>query len=125
MSLIDVSELLEDPDFVDPVTIVRTSAVVGVDGMPERIQTLIPDQLMSVQPASGQTITAYPELTRSATVYEVWGKMRLYGPQEGTEPDRIIWRGRTLAVNKIDDYSHWGQGYYHCVCSEESTDDAV
>lgn len=121
MANIDVSELLVDPDFVDPVTILRTEITMTQDGTyTETIQT-ITGVLMSVQPASGQTLMIVPEDQRVDGMLEVWTQFALRESNPDADPvqkpDRIVWKGRTLLLTKLDSWQNYGNGYSHGVCT--------
>lgn len=119
MALIDVSELLSDPDFVDLISVIRTSYTMSGDGLSVRTEAVVSGLLGSVQPASGDTLTLVPEESRVDGMMEVWTTYPLRQAGEGIEADRILWKGKRLLVTKLDDFGNYGAGYNHAVCTVE------
>lgn len=123
MANIDVSELLTDPDFVEAVIVNRTDLTMQDTGVAAQTVTTFPGVLMSVQPASGQALMLLPEAQRTDGMYEVWTQFELRSSQDNPAhlSDKIIWKGRTLLVTKLDDFQNYGQGYSHALCTVMGT----
>ena len=76
MALVDVSELMLDPDFVQPLTLVRRTPTVdsyGENQLAEAPQSVVG----SVQPIDGNTLHRLPDEFRVANVQMFFLKERI------------------------------------------------
>jgi len=116
---IDVSQLMLDPDFVQPLTLVRRTETVNNFG-----QNVIAESPKStfgcVQPISGKTLMRIPEALRVANVQEFWLKETIVSGVGSQYPDIIVKNGVRFAVQVIFDWSDWGQGWTQGTCVAES-----
>lgn len=111
MANIDVSELMDDPDFVDGVTVFRRSTAVGANGR-QTITEIRTDNVNAiVQPASGNTVANLPEGSRIDGAMSVWTRFALRAIATGVQPDEIEWRGRRYVVATLNAFDNWGVGY--------------
>jgi hypothetical protein len=110
MALIDVSELLVDPDFVDPMSLITRTATVDSQGVNHIVEKLI-QSIGSIQPASGKTLARLPEALRLADVSSFWfkGNIPVTGP--GQYPSVLVFRGRRYQVQTVLDWTNYGQGW--------------
>ena len=117
MALIDVTELLGDPDFTDAFTIVRTTA--EVNGYGENVLTTEEVEAIGVvQPASPDTLARLPDSVRSQDAITVWYQGALKSSAGGdTYPDSVIWNGYTFVVYSTNPYSNYGAGYVEAICT--------
>jgi hypothetical protein len=116
MALLDVSELMWDPDFCDEFTYVRNFVTINNYG--EAVQT--PTTLTaygSIQPINSRTYDIFPDLTRISGSLECYTTTAL--TCVSTNPlasDLVLWNGLTYVVQAISsDYSNWGGGHYVAV----------
>jgi hypothetical protein len=118
MAQIDVTELLSDPDFVDPVThISRTSLV---NGFGEQILGESSVQTFgSVQPASGKVIQRLPEELRVANLSSFWLKGKILVSEPGKYTDILVFNGRRYQVQMVFDWMNWGEGWCEGTCVAE------
>lgn len=119
MAQIDTSELLLDPDFVDPIEIIRRTSIVQDTGKNRILEKCI-ETYASVQPASGKEIQRLPEELRVKNVKSFWVKAEIILDGECEYPDKFKWVGRTYAVVYANDWPNWGEGWYKCICVAES-----
>lgn len=115
MPLVDVTELLSDPDFVEDFTVVRSTRTMDQHG---RVVDL-PGQFStygSVQPTSGSTLMLLPEAERIGGFITVVTMFPLIALSDSTAPDRIIWHNKTYQVKMLNDWSEYGQGFVQAVC---------
>lgn len=112
MANADVSELMLDPDFVDPIEVLRNGVSVGTDGL-ERITspTSFNEVVGSVQPAAGKDLAQLPEAERVEGTLSIWTSFRLTERTETTQADIVLWQGQHHRVVKILSWSHYGTGY--------------
>ena len=88
MALIDVSQLLTDPDFVNSFIVLRS--VQGVDDHGRTTESQV--QLAatgSVQPAGKRTYEMFPEAARVSGALEVYTMFRLSPPTEQISSDEL------------------------------------
>lgn len=110
--MIDVSELMTDPDFVQPVTIMRRTDTVGTDGLTIVLETAFPGVLASVQPAGGDTLALLPEALRVGGVLSIWTAFSLRQASGTALSDEVIWRGARYVVMTLTDWGLPQNGFY-------------
>lgn len=118
MGLIDVSELLTDPDFVSPITLVRRTPTVNDRGENILAEVGVPT-IGSVQPASGKTLQRLPEALRVADVSSFWVKGKIIADGRSKYPDVICFGGSRYAVQTVLDWTNWGDGWCEGTCVRE------
>lgn len=112
MPLLDVSELLGDPDFFDNYPVLRANRTIDQHG---RVQNaLAPFTIVAcIQPATSQQVEMLPEATRiSGGTIAVVTQTRLVALSPSTAGDIVQYKSRNWRVVQIDDWSEWGEGYY-------------
>jgi hypothetical protein len=115
MAQIDVTELLADPDFIDPVTLIHRKEHVNELGE-NQLKEYCVCTFGSVQPASGKTLERLPEAFRVANVMSFWLKGKIISDGKCLYPDLISFRGSKFAVQVIFDWTNWGQGWCEGTC---------
>ena len=130
MPLLDVSELLSDPLFVETITVIRREQTINARGRVVIVATSFPGVLASVQPKDtaigGNIISREPDGSFRGSNLNVYTKFRLRSVSKEEsgdiqfQPDVIVWNGDHFLVALTNDYSHYGAGYMHAEC--EATD---
>ena len=110
MSLIDVSEIMTDPDFVVTVTVRRPTAPTFSN---EGVATYgyLPDQSITaiVQSATPADLKSLPEGVNLQGVVSVWSGTQIkIGDQSGKGSDVIVYQGVSYRVRSMDDRSDNG-----------------
>ena len=118
MAFIDVSDLLLDPDFVNPVTLVHRTQIVGNNGLGQ-IMEECEETVGSVQPASGKTLNRLPDALRIQNVYSFYIKAGIVADSSCDYPDIIQFKNKRYIVQQVSDYSNWGNGWAVGVCIAE------
>lgn len=119
MGRIDVSELLNDPDFVQPLTLIKRVPVVNGYGQNELQESAKPSH-GSVQPASGKVIARLPEALRVANVQSFWMREKLITDGLNSKyPDVIVKNGIRFVVQVVFDWTDWGSGWSEGTCVAE------
>lgn len=118
MALVDVTELLVDPDFVDPVTIINRTPTVNDFGENTLVECQV-DTWGSVQPAPTKTIMRLPDALRVADVSEFWVKGRIIADGTYKYPDILVFNGKRYQVQTIQDFTNWGAGWCAGTCVVE------
>lgn len=102
MSL-DVSYLLDDPDFCVAFAIERCTEAVDDKGRGELTREVIPWQGV-IQPATPHELERLPEADRDKETITVYSREPLRPGQrpEGTAPDIILWHARRYEVTSVE-----------------------
>src|SRR5258708_12492248 len=108
---IDVTDVLDDPMYCQPLTIQRRQEAVIAKGR-ATTNVVVSDPAPSgvVKPVSDQPLQRGPDQQNLPRLLEVHTPFRLrsasrQGTGEQYQPDRIVWNGDTYVVNKAQDYS--------------------
>lgn len=118
MAQVDVTELLSDPDFVDPCTLVHRQAVVDILGQNQLTERQVPT-IGSIQPATGKQIDRLPEALRVKDVRTFWIKGTIVSDGKCAYPDVIIFKNQRYAVEMVFDWTNFGEGWCEGLCIRE------
>jgi hypothetical protein len=112
MALLDVSELLADPDFCDQITrIARSVTLVKGETTIAETSGMI---YGSVQGAEKEDLEKVPEAAILSDIIRVYSNSRLYPERPSGYSDIIVWKGARYAVKTVpEDFMHFGGG--HCM----------
>lgn len=116
MALLDVSEVLLDPDFMDTLTCYRKTQAVGDDGIASVTSQTIP--FYGVVTSDSGDI-----LERIATGERIKGSITIHstfplrdGSGSTQTADEVLFHGQMYIVSTVNDYSHFGQGFVAATC---------
>lgn len=113
-ALLDVTEVLTDPLFIDTGLVRRRLAeTVGTDG----VAVHTPSTLIfsgSVQP-TGDQAKRLEDGTWHTSAIEVWTKADLISGEVSTTADQVQWKGAWYVVMKVLDWDY-GQGFRRAMC---------
>ena len=116
--LIDVSDILNDPEFVQPLTLIQRKE--NVDNYGKNTLSETPKCTHGcVQPISGKTLARIPEALRVANVQEFWIREKIITDARSKYPDVIVKNGIRYAVQVVFDWSDWGHGWNQGTCVQE------
>lgn len=115
MPLLDVSEVLLDPDFADSLVCTRQSQTVGNDGMAVNTTTDT-DFVGVVTAASGNNLVRTPEgaYTTGDLCIVTPYRLRTSATGDGVA-DVVTWNGARYTVTQVNDYSRYGAGFVWAV----------
>ena len=100
--MLDVSDVLADPDLEITFTLIR--ATVTIDGSGRASRQAEKTTLSGViLPATDQQLDRLPEGDRSSEVVAVYCVRQLTSGTETLAPDEITWRGMTYRIKQILD----------------------
>lgn len=117
MALLDVSEVLTDPDFMDSGLICyRLTQIVGNNGMATNTETQFTFSAV-VTSASGFELNREPDGEFIKGLITVHTKFSLQDGAAGLTADEILWQGKRYTVEKIEPYTHFGQGFTAAICA--------
>lgn len=121
MALLDVSDVVLDPDFADKLTLLRNVQTVGTNGRAVNV----PSQKTFygvVTAASGANLARLPSGEMVSGAIIVHSKLPLSSGAPGQTADEIVFRGRTYTVSRVDNYSHFGAGFTAATCELKEVD---
>ncbi|MCX5516231.1 hypothetical protein C3941_19775 [Kaistia algarum] len=115
MPLLDVSDVLADPDFADTLVLTRSTQTTGSNGRATRtsVQSTISGVVTS---NSGDVLKRFPDLARVGGSILVHTTARLVASADNVEADVLTWRGRDYTVSALNDYSSFGAGFVVAGC---------
>ena len=116
MALIDVSELLSDPDFVDEITIIRRKSIVNDNGenilSEQKFQTVA-----SVQGNKSESLRKDEDRAILSDLITVYCKCKLYPESKNGYSDIIIWKCSRFEVYEVtEDFQNYGNGFTKAYC---------
>lgn len=118
MPLLDVSEVIDDPDFADTVTITRKTATVDTRGRANFVTSTYPNVVAVVVAASKAELVRTPEGEMTAGDILVVTKFTLSSGEGAETADIVDWNGRAYTVVQTDDYSRFGVGFIAATCKQ-------
>lgn len=110
MANISVSELLLDPDFVDPCIVVRSEETVSEEGYVSYVQRRIPI-IASIQSSGGDELMMTPDLARTGGTYEINTTFPLVTATDLNKADTVQWCGIEFVVIAVARFGNFGSHY--------------
>ncbi len=108
--MIDVSELITDPDFAKTFTVRRRVQSVNDYGEVSHTETDF-DVVGCIQAGSVSPLTRDPDYEMTHDDITVYSPVALIGLKQSNAPDHILYRGNTYVVKKIYDWFDYGNGW--------------
>lgn len=115
MADLDVSEILDDPDFVDMVSVVRRSQVVDEHGRATTSSTTIKGVGMAISPTGRNDVERLDDSQKQLRSIKAVTRFQLQGPTIGMHADMVAWQGSMYLVAIVDPYSHFGGGFVEAI----------
>ena len=119
MPLLDVSDVLDDPDFSTQITVTST-AVTGMERGRETKTTTTATLRAVVQPTRSQDLQRLPDLALGTGAITIWARYPFASDTATTKADKVVWRGDTYTVMTVDDWGEYGTGYYQAIAARQS-----
>ncbi|SEI98886.1 hypothetical protein SAMN04244579_02715 [Azotobacter beijerinckii] len=117
MALLDVTEVLLDPDFMDTSLVCRRMAQsVGDDGRAESVENQIPfaGVVTSDKGDILERLSGGERKKGSITIHTVF-RLSSGSGSDGIA-DIVTWQGRDYTVSNVNDYNHFGRGFVAASC---------
>lgn len=115
MADLDVTEILDDPDFADTLTCERRTQTVGANGL-ATVTTASFTFPAVVTQGGGDQVNRRAEgayITGSITVHSVFP---LNEGSPGQDADVVTWQGRRYTVTTVASWSNFGAGFTAAEC---------
>ena len=127
MPLLDLSELMDDPDFSHSFEVVRERVTANDRGRPDVAQESFP-AVGSIQPAPASSTENLPEGTILGGAIDIYTRFILTDGSLDDDliADTVIYKNIRFTVMSVSDYSDWGQGWVKAtaVLSQQQKGDA-
>jgi galactose-6-phosphate isomerase len=115
MPLLDVSDVLDDPDFADDSLICkRNPQTMGEDGRAISVPVAIPFSAV-VTAMSGEELRRGPDGEYITGSISIITRFTLFSGKTGFSADVIEWNGRSYTIADVQDYSRYGSGFVQAV----------
>lgn len=117
MPLLDVTDVLLDPDFLDTSPVAQRNAqTVGDDGMAVNTTTEIPfaGVITSLNGSVLQRVAEGSHVTDTITIHTPF---KLIAGQAGLDADVVVWSGLHWTVTNVNSYSQYGRGFVAATCT--------
>lgn len=118
MAQIDVSDLMSDPDFVDPIQVISRTPWIDSLGQ-NHIEETVLNTYGSVQSADFKTVQRLPEALRVADVSSFFFKGVIVATAPGQYSSILVFNGYRYQVQTVADWSNFGNGYCEGTCVKE------
>lgn len=120
MALLDVSEVLLDPDFTNVVTLIKRTATVNEHG--ETVLAETPCHISAVvQGDNPEVLERLPQGARLSDIITVYTRADLEAESEGGYADVVVWRGKRYQVQDVaEDFMNYGAGFTKAFCMLEA-----
>lgn len=115
MPLLDVTEILSDPDFADTITVTRSTQTGFDHGRPVITVQSFPNVTAVVTAGQGDILKYFPEMTNIQGAILIHTTFRLTSVSETTQADLVTWQGRDYQITGLNDWSTFGVGFIMAV----------
>jgi hypothetical protein len=116
MALLDVSDILTDPDFMDTGLICeRNVQTVGTDGMAVNATTTTTFSGV-VTSDNGDLLERTADGARIKGNMTIHTRFPLDDGSSANAADVVQWKGRRYTVTVVNDWSHFGRGFICANC---------
>jgi hypothetical protein len=115
MPLLDVSEILLDPDFVDSLVCARQTQTVDDNGIATDSAVSTPFYGV-VTNNTGDLLMRLAEGSRINGSITVHSRFLLQAGGDGQDADIVTWNGRQYTVTNVGDWSRFGIGFTAANC---------
>lgn len=116
MALLDVTELLSDPDFIDSFLVRRNVEMVDSHGRAQMVLQEI-SAYGSVQASSGQSLRQLADMGRTEDSIDVYTTFPLNTITAVTAADIVVWNGQEYTVTLVRPWQNFGPGFSVATCT--------
>ena len=115
MPLLDVTDVLSDPDFADTITVTRQVETVDGHGRGQIGPQTFSNVTAVVTAGQGDVLKYFPEMVNVRGAVLIHTTFRLISASETTQADLVTWEGRTYQITELNDWSTFGAGFIMAV----------
>ena len=116
MALIDITELLDDPDFADAFFLMRQTQTVDSNGLAHNAETATPCE-GACFPGSGNKLIRTRDGDRVEADITIVTRTILHDGRGAVPADSVEWMGQRYVVTYVEDYANWGGGFVQAHCN--------
>jgi hypothetical protein len=144
--MIDLSAMLSDSDFCEPLAIYNRAQTIGENGVATSTSTPVsPAPYGSVQSGANPELIRGTDYATAGNLITVYTKQRLRAADMATQvsqtstdafgnplplpagnmADVIVYRGNTYEVMQLQDWTAYGAGFVSAICRQVTSDQAL
>lgn len=123
MALLDVNQVILDPDFADRFQVVRRAETITQLGRSAVLNAPI-EATGVLYPTGDNSLVRQEDQQHGVKTLTCVTPFRLRQAAPGYQPDLVIFRGVTFVVRAVEDYAQFGAGFVVAQCSSLETIDA-
>jgi hypothetical protein len=125
-ALLDVSDVLVDPDLASTFNVVRRTQTTNSHGRAVNGEKRFEDVLGVVCSASRNDLERMPDFQFTGRCISIVTQFRLQATIQGRQADTVEWEGSNFVVRYLDLYPQYGKGFVQAICeSMDSQDPSV
>lgn len=118
MAQIDVTDVLVDPDFTDPMQVVTRVPQIDSHGE-NRLTEKAVNSFGSIQSVTGKDLERIPEALRNMNVRSFWFRGEIVATAPGKYSSILVFKGQRFQVKHVFDWTNWGTGWCEGLCVAE------
>ena len=119
MALLDVSDLVIDPDFTNGFALIKRAASINQYGEMNLAETTT-NVFGVIQNINNETLKRFPDAAEFSDGIQVWYKGKLEAQSAGGYCDVIVWQGQRFLVKIVtEQFMNWGAGWTSALCAKE------
>lgn len=115
MPLLDVTDVLSDPDFADTITITRAVETVDSHGRAQIATQTFANVVAVITAGQGDVLKYFPEMANIQGAILIHTTFLLTSASETSRADTVTWQGRDYQVTGLNDWSTFGIGFIMAV----------
>lgn len=104
--MLNISDILDDPDFIVPLVLERRTEKMDEYGRASHEGTRL-EIMANIQPLSPKELERLPEADRNKELLVVYSRSMIRGTGPGIAPDVIFWQGRPYEVSGVEAWPGW------------------
>ena len=124
MPILDVSELLDDPDFIQTISVIRIDQDVSAQGETQEDRLPFTVQAVCV-PLTTQELSRMPDAEMLRGGITVYARFPLISGEASNTADIVVVNGRRYTVVNTNDYGAFGSGFVAATCAVVSLQSAA
>ena len=124
MPMLDVSDVLLDPDFCETFTVTRRATTVGTNGRTVTTTTTL-TPVGVVTPESPDPFQLETDYEHAKNRLSIITPTELYAATSAYLPDLITWQNSTYVVKRVSIFQSFGSGFFEAEAELQSITQSV